>query len=557
MSYDLVPLSAPRTQGGALALLVRLAEGRFGPLLAKKFFKDIGIEAMRAMECDEALPMEHRLLVAARRARPEASEPPTPPECSAPAGFPMETVADFERAYASGTSPEEVAERVLSWSEATNALEPPLRSVLAQRADDVRAQARASAERHRAGQTLGPLDGVPIGVKDELDLQGYPTTVGTRFLGKQRAEADATAVARLRAAGAVLIGKLNMHEIGLGVTGLNPHHGAARNPYDPGRATGGSSSGSAAAVGAGLCPIAVGADGGGSIRVPASLCGQVGLKATFGRISEHGAAPLCWSVAHVGPIAASARDAALAYLAMAGPDPADPNTTAQPPPTLRRFADGDLTGLRLGVFRRWFEHAEPDIVSACDRVLTRLVGRGAQVVDVTIPELSVLRSAHLVTIVSEMLASHAPHLRRHRAQYGLDTRLNLALASHMRATDYIHAQRLRARFDGHFERALSVADVLVTPATGCTAPVIPTGALRSGESDLGKTDAIMRFAPAGNLTGLPAIACPAGYDRDGLPVGIQLMGRAWDEGLLLRLAAVIEQDVERRAPKIHRRLLEP
>ncbi len=557
MAYDLTPLKAPRSAGTLLRVLTWAAEGPLGGLLSRQFFKDLGIEAMRALEVDEALPLEHALLRPARIAEAAPStEPVSPGPTQHPEGFPFETAADFVAAYRDGRlSPEDVVERVVAWTQASDEADPPLRAVIDQDLDAMLALARASAERYQSGQPLGPLDGVPVGVKDELDVAGYRTRVGTSFLGTRPAAQDATVVSRLRDAGALLVGKLNMHEIGMGVTGLNPHYGAARNPYDPRRATGGSSSGSAAAVGAGLCPIAVGADGGGSIRIPAALCGQVGLKATFGRISEAGAAPLCWSVAHVGPIAATARDTALAYLAMAGPDRSDANSTAQPPVDLERFGDADLTGLRVGVFRPWFEHADRDVVSTCDVVLTELATRGATVVDVTIPELAVLRTAHLVTIVSEMLASHHLHLRAHRKSYGHDTRLNLALASRMTSSDYVHAQRLRARVDGHFEKALRLADVIMTPATGCTAPLLPANALRTGASDLETTDRIMRFAPAANLTGLPAISCPAGYDQDGLPVGVQFMGHAWSEGLLLRLASVVETFVERRPPQVHRHLL--
>lgn len=558
MAYDLETLKAPRSTGALLRLFVGLAEsGATGGLLAEKFFKDIGVATMRATPAEAGPPAEHPVLAAARSAKFEPRDPAIPP---APGKrvLPFETAGDFVAAYEAGTiTPSEVAERVLAWTEASNALQPPLRSVIAQHADDVRAQAAAATDRYRQGEPLGPLDGVPIGVKDELDLAGYPTKVGTRFLGTEPAAEDAHVVAQLRAAGAVLIGKLNMHEIGLGVTGVNPHHGAARNPYDLGRATGGSSSGPANAVAAGLCPIAVGADGGGSVRVPAALCGVVGLKATFGRISEHGAAPLCWSVAHVGPLAASARDCAIAYLAMAGPDERDPNTLPQPPVTLDRFDDEDLRGLRLGIYDAWFDHADGAIVEACRRVVDELVARGAEVVAVEIPELALLRSVHLVTICSEMAAAHDQFWKSHRKDYGLDTRLNLALTRRMRNADYVHAQRLRRRIGEHFDAALARCDVIVTPATARTAPPIPADSLGTGESNLENTDLIMRFAPAGNLTGLPALACPAGYDADGLPIGIQFMGRAWSEDLLLRLANVTEGFVERRPPRIHRRLLVP
>lgn len=230
-------------------------------------------------------------------------------------------------------TPLDVARRYLTAVAEGEADAAPLRAVVHLAEADLLAQAEAATARFERGEPLGPLDGVPIGVKDELDQVPHPTTVGTTFLARGPATADATVVARLREAGALLVGKLNMHEIGIGTTGLNPHLGTARNPCGPAHHTGGSSSGCGAAVAAGLCPIAVGADAGGSIRTPASLCGVVGLKATYGRVSEHGAFPLCWSMGHVGPLGATVRDVALGYLAMAGVDPHDGATAGQPRPT--------------------------------------------------------------------------------------------------------------------------------------------------------------------------------------------------------------------------------
>jgi len=392
-------------------------------------------------------------------------------------------------------------------------------------------------------------------VKDELDVAGYPTTVGTRFLGRQPAPEDATVVGRLRAAGALIIGKTNMHEIGLGVTGVNPHHGACRNPYDPARAPGGSSSGPAAAVAYGLCPLGVGADGGGSIRIPASFCGVVGLKSTFGRLSEHGAAPLCWSLAHVGPIAATAADAALGYLLMAGPDPRDPNSLHQPTPTLAGLDRLDLQGLKLGIYPPWFEHADAPVVAACRRMLDELVQAGAELHEIDLPDLDIARTVHLITIVSEMATAHLRHYAEHRRAYGHDTRLNLVLARRLAATDYDHAQRLRARIWCHFARALEQVELIVSPATGCTAPPIPADVLRTGESNLPLTTKIMRFAQPANLTGLPAISVPVGYDPDGLPIGLQLMARPWQEALLLRVARFTETRCRRQPPRVSCELL--
>jgi Asp-tRNA(Asn)/Glu-tRNA(Gln) amidotransferase A subunit family amidase len=295
-------------------------------------------------------------------------------------GFAFTTTRDYADAYRAGAAtPEQVAERVLAAIEDSNARTPPLRAIIACQRDDVMAQARASAQRFRAGAPLSIFDGVPVAVKDELDMVPYGTTVGTRFLGKTPAREDSTVVARMRAAGALLIGKANMHEIGISVTGLNPHHGVARNPYNPAHFTGGSSSGPASAVAAGLCPVAIGADGGGSIRIPSSFCGLVGLKATYGRVSEFGAAPLCWSVAHIGPLAATAHDAALMYAIIAGADPKDSNSQHQPPVTLDGFDQSDLRGLTLGVYTPWFKHASPAMVAGCEKLVKQLEQMGARV----------------------------------------------------------------------------------------------------------------------------------------------------------------------------------
>ncbi|MBW2527605.1 MAG: amidase [Deltaproteobacteria bacterium] len=572
MTYDLKPLKAPRAAGGLLRTFVTLVETPgTGDLLAGKLLRDAGVVALRDLVPQEPLDSRHPLFVlndALAGADRAAAEDPAPgpldvAELAAglPAapdeGFRPESAADFQAAYRDGRStPEAVAERALDVVRQSEQLDPAMRLFIAQDRDDVMEQARASTARWAAGETLGPLDGVPVAVKDELHQAGYPTTVGTRFLGGEPATTDAEPVARLRSAGALLIGKCNMHEIGLGVTGLNPHHGSARNPYDPHRATGGSSSGSAAAVAAGVCPVAVGADGGGSIRIPAALCGMYGIKATFGRISEHGAAELCWSVAHVGPIAATAADLALSYAVMAGPDPKDDNSLHQPPPSFADVARTDLDGLRLGIYRPWFDSAQAPVIERCRELVQTLESAGAEIVDIDIPELGVLRTAHLITIIAEMAAAHVGHYAAHRSEYGLDTRLNLALARKLSAYDYVHAQRHRARLCRHFAGILRGVDVIVTPATGCTAPLLPTDALLSGESNLEVTDQIMRFAAAANMTGLPALAMPAGHDDAGLPIGLQVMGRPWQEHVLLRIAFAAERQVRRNPPKIHFRYLD-
>jgi len=441
-----------------------------------------------------------------------------------------------------------VAERLIEHLTNTEATPTPLGAIISMKADEILSQGQSATERYAQGTPIGPLDGVPVGVKDELDQTGFPTTVGTGFLGTHPAVEDATVVARLRAAGALLIGKLNMHEIGIGVTGINPHHGAARNPYNRRHMTGGSSSGSGSAVGMGLCPIAVGADGGGSIRIPASLCGVVGLKATYGRISEHGAAPLCWSVAHVGPLGATVYDVALAYAIMAGPDPFDLHTRYGPEVDLNDLSSADVHGLRIGIFEPHFQDADDAVVEWCTRAVDALCARGARRVPIEIPQLGLLRTAHMVTIVSEMLHSMNPHLAKDRTRFGYDVRMNLALGQRLTQADYIKAQRMRPALFEHFNKAFETVDVIVTPSTGCTAPLIRKDALKTGESDLVTLDKIMRFSPAANLTGLPSISIPVGYDDAGLPIGLQVMGPAWSESRLLKVGLCLERCTNRQAP---------
>jgi Asp-tRNA(Asn)/Glu-tRNA(Gln) amidotransferase A subunit family amidase len=568
MAYELKTISAPRAAGPLLRAFVAAVEGPLtGSILGGQLLASAGIPALRGAEATDAFtgrppPAELFGAVGGAVAGGGGSDPLAglPEAAGQLEGDVPETAADFVAAYREGRlTPEQVATRVLEHGRAADRLDPPMRIFIAQDEGDLMGQARESAARWSRGEPLGPLDGVPVAVKDELDQHPYPSTVGTRFLGVSPAKEDAEPVARLRRAGALLIGKANMVEIGLGVIGHNPAHGAVRNPYDPGRLCGGSSNGPAASVAAGFCPIAVGADGGGSIRIPAAFCGQVGLKPTFGRVSERGAAPLCWSVAHVGPIAATARDTALAYAVMAGPDPRDPNSLGHPAPTIEGVFDGldgqPLAGVRLGRYRPWFEHASPDVVAACTETLDALKVAGAEVVEIEIPELDLVRVTHLVTIVTEMLASQTAHLARHRREYTLETRLNLALAGKIGGHDYVHAQRLRVRLCRHFLETFERVDAIVTPSTGVTAPLLAPDAVKTGESNLPLLDQIMRFAPAANLVGLPAISFPAGYDRDGLPVGFQAMGRPWDERLLLRIAAAAERRIARRRPRVHFALL--
>ncbi len=339
-----------------------------------------------------------------------------------------------------------------------------------------------------------------------------------------------------------------MHEIGINPEGFNPHYGTTRNPYGLDRHAGGSSGGSAAAVAAGLCPAAIGADGGGSIRIPAALNGIVGLKATFSRVSEFGAAPLTWTMGHLGPLAATVGDAALVYACIAGPDPLDALTANQPAVTLDDWNNPDLSGLTIGIYAPWFEHASFPIVDGCRTALDSLTDAGAAIREIHLPGLDEMRIAQAATILAEMATAMAPWYDEHWSDLGPSTRVNLTVGRSLTAADYLQAQRIRTRAIATFRAAFEQVDVILTPATAVTAPEVLH---EEGWSDLGMVTELMRFVMPGNLTGLPAIAFPVGYDDNGMPIGMQAMSRAWDEHLLLRVAYTVEQALIRQRPPLY------
>ncbi|MBX7099651.1 MAG: amidase [Myxococcaceae bacterium] len=548
------PVSVPAMSGAPLrAFVAALETPGVGPALLTKILKDSGFEDFRATPTHGSpvqLPLEPR----------EPGPAPESPEALAAQALApapgLETVAAFHDAYRGGSvDPVHVVRTLHAHLERMESGARPLGLFIARDEAQVVAAAEDSARRLRAGTARSVLEGVPVLLKDELDLEGFPTTLGTSFL-TQVATADSTVAARLKRAGAVILGKGNMNEIGINPIGLNPHHGACRNPFDPSRITGGSSSASAAAVAAGLCPISIGADGGGSVRIPAALCGVVGLKATWGRISEAGVPPLCWNPGHVGPLGLTVSDVAATYAAIAGRDEADPATWRQPAPHLRELGNGDLRGLTLGVCWPAFEDAEPDVVKNAKAALRALTDAGAVVKDVPPPDLNTVLWSHAIIILSEMATAMLPHTQGGGGKrLGLDSRTNLAIGRHFRSTDLVHAMRHRHQLTRELLATFAGVDAIVSPTTACVAPPIPEHALPEGESNLPVVDALMRFIRVGNLTGFPALALPSGFDARGLPTSVHLLGRPWEEHLLLRLGKVIEARVERRAPQVHVRAL--
>jgi aspartyl-tRNA(Asn)/glutamyl-tRNA(Gln) amidotransferase subunit A len=389
-------------------------------------------------------------------------------------------------------------------------------------------EARAAEQRLGSRSALRPLHGVPIALKDLFDTAGVRTTAGAKILADRVPQTDATVVARLRESGAVLLGKLNMHEFAYGVTTSNPHFGVCRNPWARSRIPGGSSGGSGAAVAAGLCYGSLGSDTGGSIRIPSSLCGITGLKPTYGRVSRAGVLPLSWTLDHAGPMTRTVEDTALMLQVIAGHDPADPASAGVSVPDYRAALDGGVRGLRIGLPRRYFfEGVEPEVASAVEQAAIALRDGGAALVDVDIPDIEWTGQVFAPIISAEAAAYHHRWLAERPQDYGDDVRLRLIPGLTYPAVQYVNAQRLRRRVVEGFLTALNAADVLLTPTMPFTAPEIDTTVVAT-------PNPLTRFTFPVNVSGLPALSVPCGFDSKGLPIGAQLIGRPFDEPTLLR-----------------------
>ncbi|HSB69575.1 MAG TPA: amidase [Candidatus Methylomirabilis sp.] len=407
--------------------------------------------------------------------------------------------------------------------------------------EEALAAAAAAEQEIVRGGYRGPLHGIPIALKDLVMTRGIRTTCGSRILRDWVPEADAAVAVRLSRAGAVLLGKLNMHEFAYGPTGVNPHYGTPRNPWGRNRMPGGSSSGSGVAVAVGLCAGALGTDTGGSVRIPASLCGIVGLKPTYGRVSRAGVIPLAWSLDHIGPMARSVADAALLLQVLAGRDPADPSTAEVPVPDYRVAMRADLRGLRLGLLRDlFFEKLDAEVRAAVEAAGRALEGLGASAEEVRLPRIQHAGPATFAIIASEAMAYHEPYLKTRAGEYGPDVRARLTTGQFILASQYLKAQRARQVIRADVDALLTRLDALLLPTTSIPAPDIDAPAVTVD----GLTDDprawLTRCTRPINLTGHPALSVPCGLTAGGLPIGLQLVGRHFEEATLLRIGAAFE-----------------
>jgi len=418
------------------------------------------------------------------------------------------------------------------------AIDQTLRAFITVCADAALESARAAEAELIAGRAVGPLHGVPWAPKDLYSTKGVRTTGGSKILTDSVPSADATVVARLAGAGAILLGKLNMHEFAYGPEGLNAHYGDTRNPWgmDAHRIAGGSSSGSGAAVAAGLVPGSLGSDTGGSIRIPASLCGITGLKPTYGRASRAGVLPLAWSMDHVGPMTRSARDCALMLTVIAGYDPADPTTSVLPVPDYGVALTGDLKGLRVGLLRAHFtDIAAPDVRAAVEAAARQLERAGAVVDEVNLTQVAHVGTASAAIVASEALAYHAAWMRSRPQDYQSDVRERLRMGAFVNGAHYVRAQQVRALVTREVDEALARRDVLLAPASPITAPVLGERETTLGDGPSEVRSALLRCARPFNFSGHPACAAPGGFTAGGLPIGLQIVGRPFDEATVLRV----------------------
>jgi len=448
--------------------------------------------------------------------------------------------------------------------ERIKALEPKLSAFNTVTAERALNRARALDDQQKAGAALGPLHGVPVAIKDNMCTAGVPTTASSRILRGYVPPYSATVVTRLEAAGAVMVGKTNLDEFAMGSSTENSALGATKNPWDLGRTPGGSSGGSAAAVASGMVPLALGSDTGGSIRQPAALCGIVGLKPTYGRVSRYGLMAFASSLDQIGPFTRTVADAAVAFQAIGGHDGHDATSSSEAMPDLLAALTGDITGLRIGVPRAFLgEGVDAAVLAAFDAAMATLAARGATLVDITLPHAGYGIPVYYLIATAEASSNLA---RYDGVRYGHRTKIekdDTLLTMYERSRDegfgpevkrrimlgtyvlsagyydayYLKAQQVRTLLRRDYEQVFASVDVVATPTT-------PTPAFKLGEKTSDPIQMYLNdiFTVSANLTGLPAISVPCGFSAERLPIGFQLTGKMFDEATLLRAADAYQRD---------------
>ncbi|MGF6961167.1 aspartyl-tRNA(Asn)/glutamyl-tRNA(Gln) amidotransferase subunit A [Paraburkholderia sp. JPY465] len=419
-----------------------------------------------------------------------------------------------------------IVEHSLALAEATNSW---MKSLITLTGEHGLVKAAAADDRRRGGKSIGLLDGVPYVAKDAFKTAGIRTTAGSRVLSEHFPAEDSAVIRKLADAGAALVGKANMHEFAYGATGENHFTGTTVNPWDRGRLAGGSSGGSAAAVAAGIVPFALGTDTGGSVRVPAALCGVAGFKPSFGFIDSSGVIPFCWTLDHVGVIATSADDVSIVCECLTGIDV---------------FEEADsAASLRVGVLPGAALTLEQSVRSGYEKTLAALRGLGATFHEIELPDAAESRTVSLTIQLAEALAYHSPLIESSGEKYGADIRSGFVLGQQLSAESYVQCQRLLTAYRRSFSRLFDIVDVIVTPTCPIVAPEIGSTRVPIGESLYPVGNALTLYTSFFNVVGAPAIALPAGRDDRGLPVSVQIVGAAGEDKWILQLAQRLEKDL--------------
>jgi aspartyl-tRNA(Asn)/glutamyl-tRNA(Gln) amidotransferase subunit A len=444
-------------------------------------------------------------------------------------------------------SPVELTQLYLSRIERLN---PKLNAFITVASESALAEARAAERELLRGRRRGTLQGIPVALKDNIWTRNLRTTMGSLILRDFLPTEDATVVRKLRRAGAIVLGKTNLHEFAYGVTSENPHYGPVRNPWKTDRIAGGSSGGSAVAVAAGLCAGAIGSDTGGSIRIPSALCGVVGFKPTFGRVSVHGVFPLAPSFDHVGPIARSAVDAALVLECIAGRDPRDPTSLARRD---KNFRVGlNRKRLRLGRPREYFwTNMDSEVRRIVEEAVADFVKSGAELEEILLPSVTGgIEAANLIAAVeATQLHERAGYFPARAGDYGADVRGRLEQGGKTRAVGYLKAQEVMRRASQEVETVLKSVDAMLIPTAPIAAPALGSDRVAVGDVEMPLRNALVDRNRVGNFTGLPAISMPCGVTQDGLPVALQFVGRRFDDAGLIGIARRFSESQRDWQPK--------
>ncbi len=411
-------------------------------------------------------------------------------------------------------------------------------------AEEAMEQAKKAEREIKDGELRGPLHGIPIAIKDNVYTEGITTTMGSAIFKDYTPDYDATVIKKLKEAGAIILGKVNMHEVAYGTSGDRSFVGPVRNPHNTNKMTGGSSSGSGAALAASFCFGALGTDTGGSIRIPASFTGVVGMKPTFGRVSNFGVFPLGWTLDHVGPMSKTVRDNAILMNVIAGYDKKDPYSIEIPTEDYTALIGTDIKGAVIGIpSGDFFKGVESEVEEHYLKAIKKLEEAGAEIRTVNLPNMEEVLAAFRTTLTSEAYTLHEKRLQEFSNEWDDEVRARLFTASDTHATQYIAAQQTKKQAIRGFEKVFTEVDMIVTP----TVPILPVDIgqreITINGSTIHSSLVLNRFTGPFNLTGLPSLSMPCGSSKTGLPIGIQLIGRAFDEANIYRFASLLEQSL--------------